>query len=93
MLQSVFKGSFKLQRVVPKAGSFCSLGHATRMEMQIIGLTNTPQCTRAFGLPKLAQSCSCWINEGGSRRKGMYKSKVQLLLHIPRNDFLGWSQV
>lgn len=27
--------------------------------------TNTPQCTKACGLPKLAQSCSFWINEAG----------------------------
>lgn len=41
VLQPVFKWKLKLQRVVLKAGSFCSLGHATQMEMQIIGLQTT----------------------------------------------------
>lgn len=86
------RGGLNCRGLVLKAGSFRSLGHTAQMEMQIVGLPNTPQCIKACALPQLAQSCSCWINEAGSRRRGLCQSKVQLLLHIPRNDFLGWSQ-
>lgn len=75
----VLQPGFKLQRVLLEAEVFCSLGHTHKWKCRWLspnhnpptGLTNTPQCTRACGLPKPAQSCSCWINEAGSCRRAV----------------------